>query len=135
MRHHIHHVPGRVRVRTTALKKNGPRAAQVVDVLRQLPAVTSAEANLLTGSVTVYYDRTVADLGLLTQALREQCGVSIEALPDAKALVPAPSARRVNGSKNTAQSEVFNAVARSAALFLIEKAVEQALLALLAGLL
>lgn len=122
-------------MRTAALKKNGPRAAQVVESLRKLPVVTSAEANLLTGSVTVHYDRTITDLGVLEQALREHCGLSADSLPDARALFSAslcsPAATRTNHPRRTA----MNTVARAAALYLVEKAVERALLALLAGVL
>ena len=122
-------------MRTAALKKNGPRAAQVVESLRKLPAVTSAEANLLTGSVTIHYDRTKADLGTLELALREHCGVSADPLPDARALLSTPAPSPAALRRNDPRAKVLHTVARTAALFLVEKAVEQALLALLAGLL
>jgi copper chaperone CopZ len=107
----------------------------VVESLRKLPVVTSAEANLRTGSVTVHYDRTITDLGALEQALREHCGLCADSLPDARALLSTPSCNPATTRRQDPRRKVMNMVARAAALYLVEKAVEQALAALLAGVL
>lgn len=59
MTHYVHHVPGRIRVRTPALKRNPARAAHVESALEAVEGVLDCDINVLTGSVTIRYDRDV----------------------------------------------------------------------------
>ena len=61
MDHHIHHVRGRLRIRTPHLKRCGERAQAVVAELRRTHGIKSAEANVITGSLLVYYDPARTD--------------------------------------------------------------------------
>jgi copper chaperone CopZ len=53
---YVHHVPGRLRVRIAAVKRNRQAADRAKRTLSALPGVVSAEANIVTGSVTLRYD-------------------------------------------------------------------------------
>jgi hypothetical protein len=52
----LHWVPGRLRLRSAALRGHPERAAELEARLRSRPGVRSASANPLTGSVLVLYD-------------------------------------------------------------------------------
>jgi copper chaperone CopZ len=56
MNTYVHHVPGRLRVRTAAVKRNPEAAALAKQSLSAVAGVLSAEANTVTGSVTLRYD-------------------------------------------------------------------------------
>lgn len=56
MSHYIHHVPGRLRVKSPRLKRNEREAAQTRACLDQLHGVHAAEVNTLTGSILIHYD-------------------------------------------------------------------------------
>lgn len=56
MTHQIHHVPGRLRVRVPAIRRNSRKAAPVIALLRDLRGVSTAEPNLMTGSIVIRYD-------------------------------------------------------------------------------
>lgn len=53
---YVHHVPGRLRIRTAAVKRNPEAAARARQSLSAVAGVLSAEANSVTGSVTLRYD-------------------------------------------------------------------------------
>ena len=53
---YIHDIPGRLRVRTDAIKNDERAAAAVRRLLISIPASTMVETNTLTGSITVTYD-------------------------------------------------------------------------------
>ncbi|SOD40583.1 HMA2 domain-containing protein [Nitrosovibrio sp. Nv4] len=56
MANYIHHVPGRLRVNTPALKKNEARARQLKFYLEGMHGVLQAETSIVTGSVVIKYD-------------------------------------------------------------------------------
>jgi hypothetical protein len=68
---YIHHTPGRLRVRSALVKNNEKRATSAVEWLRTLPGVSSAEANTLTGSLTLRYDPALIGSGGLLDALKD----------------------------------------------------------------
>jgi hypothetical protein len=53
---YIHNIPGRLRVRTEAVRNNSAAAAAARALLAATPHVLSVETNPLTGSITVHYD-------------------------------------------------------------------------------
>ena len=59
MRHYIHHVPGRIRVRTPHLKNRPLRADEISRGLRERQGVRSVRMNVVTGSVTVTFAPSV----------------------------------------------------------------------------
>jgi len=59
MTHFVHHVPGRMRVKTPALKRNEARGRMVKGYLDTMEGVSSAEVNTVTGSIVIKYDHAV----------------------------------------------------------------------------
>ena len=55
MTHYIHHVPGRMRVRSPRIKGNTENAERLRQTLVQLIGVTGIETNPVTGSVVISY--------------------------------------------------------------------------------
>jgi hypothetical protein len=55
MTHYIHHVPGRMRVRSPRIKGNRDNAERLRQTLVQLIGVTGIETNPVTGSVVISY--------------------------------------------------------------------------------
>lgn len=53
---YVHHVPGRLRIRSAAVKRNPEAAAFARQHLSAVAGVLSAEASAVTGSVTLRYD-------------------------------------------------------------------------------
>jgi hypothetical protein len=56
MSHYIHSIPGRLRIKSAAVKKNPTEADKVRALIAPLPGIHNLEVNLLTGSVLVRYD-------------------------------------------------------------------------------
>ncbi len=61
MSYYVHHVPGRLRVKTPFIKKDPLVAGQIEKLLTSMPGITSVIANQLTGSVVVNFDSTILD--------------------------------------------------------------------------
>ena len=53
---YMHHVPGRLRIRTSVFKNNGRAAEEVRNMLLSRPGVDDVAINLTTGSCLVSYD-------------------------------------------------------------------------------
>src|SRR5690349_17332574 len=51
-----HHVPGRLRIQTSRLKRNAAAIAILRADLLNIDGVTSVSANPATGSITIFYD-------------------------------------------------------------------------------
>lgn len=61
MTHFIHHVPGRLRVKSPALKRNQRAAAAAKEYLDGVNGILSAEVSTVTGSIVVKYDAYLID--------------------------------------------------------------------------
>jgi len=68
MIHHVHHVPGRLRIRIPALKRNAEKARVLTKALSHVSGIQSVEANLLTGSLLVHYDPCVSNAAAVLSA-------------------------------------------------------------------
>lgn len=69
MLEYMHFIPGRLRLRITALRHQR-RAAEAEAKVAAIPSVTSATANPLTGSLTINFDRQRLSIGDLWEALQ-----------------------------------------------------------------
>lgn len=124
--HYIHHVPGRLRVRTAAVKGNEKQATAVKALLQSTEGVRTVAVNPLTGSVTVHYDEKSTNPSALLDVLsRQGYPVGQTSLP-----AVAQASRAVSPS-----SQLGSALAATAATFLVKTAVEYSLRALVASLL
>lgn len=70
MSRYIHHVPGRLRIKSPALKRNEPEAARTLAYMQQLHGVATAEVNTVTGSLLIHYDTNVVAAQTLLNTLR-----------------------------------------------------------------
>lgn len=123
---YIHHLPGRLRVRSQLVKKNQQRALSAAAWLRSLPGVSSADANTVTGSLTLRYDPDLTGGATLLAALREAGYIGATS-----AHLPAQPSVKSQGSPANFQRELGTRVAKIVAMYAIEEALKAALLALL----
>jgi copper chaperone CopZ len=68
---YIHGTPGRLRIRTEAIKNNESAAAAARELLQAIPGVHSTAANPLTGSITVIYDTAQLSSARILAAFRQ----------------------------------------------------------------
>jgi hypothetical protein len=68
---YYHHVSGRLRVRTTSVKRNASAAASVSALLSAARGVTSSEVNTVTGSILVNYDIRLTNATAICSLLDE----------------------------------------------------------------
>lgn len=61
MTHFVHHVPGRLRVKSPVLKRNERQAKVAKEYLDSMNGVLSAEVNTVTGSLVIKYDAFLVD--------------------------------------------------------------------------
>ncbi len=123
---YIHHVPGRLRVRTSLLKGQDDRAARLQLAVSQLEGVKAAEVNTVTGSLKLHYDPKQTTCVQLLDHLRA-CGylsVTDQPVAHAQAYKLAPAA-----------STALNRAAKVAAVCILEKAVQHSVSLLFAAVL
>lgn len=59
---YIHHVPGRVRIISEVIKRNPQAAGEVRKLLSTLAGVCTAQVNLTTGSILIYYNQKAVNV-------------------------------------------------------------------------
>src|SRR5215831_13442717 len=69
MLEYLHYVPGRLRLSIRALRHRR-RAAEAEAKVAEIPNVTTATANPLTGSLTINFDRQKLSIGDLWESLQ-----------------------------------------------------------------
>lgn len=67
---YIHHVPGRLRVRSSFLRRNDIKARTTQAHLTGQNGILSAEVNATTGSLLIHYDTSRIDVQSIFQSLR-----------------------------------------------------------------
>ncbi len=120
MVHYLHHVPGRLRVRSAAIKRDESMAGRVCETLSALQGVNSVEVSTVTGSIKITYDmRLICHDGLLDH-LRGHNIVTPE------------------GGVPQAQTDVISETGRIATRlvggFVLEKIIERSALALIGAI-
>jgi Heavy metal associated domain 2 len=129
MSHYVHHVPGRLRIKSQVFKNSDGNAAAVRRVLGDLVGVHATEINELTGSLLVRYDKSVLSSTKIL-ALLVAHGV-LSHLPD---LEPRPAPKGVLiGFREHAIRNLIVALPRIIADVVIEKLLQRAALALVAA--
>ena len=81
MSYYIHHVPGRLRVKTLAVKRNEHLARVVKGFLADRQGVSAVDVNSVTGSIVVNYDKRILSSDAILRSLREM-GYIHEVSPD-----------------------------------------------------
>ena len=73
MDYYLHEVPGRLRIKIPALRRNTQLAREIQTVLGSFSGIRSTSVNTLTGSITVHYDPALVYPGaVLTFLSREE---------------------------------------------------------------
>lgn len=128
MMSYVHHVRGRLRVRSRHLKGDRIAAQAICDALRSIEGVTEAVANPSTGSITVRYEHRRVAMATIWQVLHQE-GVVASASP---AIVEGDegSVVRVNGEGPTPAQRLVDALVG----LVVDKVLERSTLALLAAL-
>lgn len=126
MSHYVHHVPGRLRVKTGQLKRSESEAARIRGLLDSTPGVSSCEVNTVTGSIVIGYDVRVTGADRLVALLKDRGHLAATAVagPGRAARPPAVS---VGGTLELAGKTLLG--------FAVEKAVERSAAALIGALL
>lgn len=70
MTHYIHHVPGRLRIKSPHLKRNAQAAHQARQYMEQVDGVLASEVNPVTGSLLIHYDAQRVGAQTLLNSLR-----------------------------------------------------------------
>lgn len=113
--HHVHHVPGRLRIRIPELKRDADKSQAFAKALRGIAGVQVVETNVLTGSLLVYYEEKVTN----ERAILRVLGI--------EHAIPAPS--------SAGSTRLERKVADAVLWYALEKAVERSVPLLLAALL
>ena len=122
MADYLHHVPGRLRVRSAAVKRNAARAATVEQFVTGLHGVREVDVRTVTGSVTVFYDPELTSPDAIIAALRGAGYVS----PDADPAKASPSTGAVGPTTTRVTETVLNIA--------LEKVLERSATAMIAAL-
>ncbi len=126
MSNYVHHIPGRLRVRCGAVRRDECRAGVVKTLLQQQNGIRSVEASTITGSIVVNYDPALTTHAAIIDVLRD-CGYMA---PPSAAPVRASHSRPVSPA-----SDFANDVAKKVAAKLVQAAVERSLMALVTAVL
>jgi copper chaperone CopZ len=121
MTHYIHHVPGRLRVKSLMIKKNETQARLVKDCLNEMNGVRATEVNTVTGSIVVNYDAHLVHSETILNSLWDQ-GYIDQVTPHSDLVV-------MSSGASLAQ-KVSDAVVNK----LVETVVERSAVALIAAL-
>jgi copper chaperone CopZ len=71
MSYYIHDIPGRLRVKTPAIKGNGNAAEEVQRLLNVIEGIDSTSVNTTTGSVVINYDAKAVQSGKILDTLKD----------------------------------------------------------------
>ena len=91
MAHYLHHIPGRLRIRSPRLKRNPLEGAAAKATLAGVTGIRTVASNHVTGSLTITYDPSCLPGSDLTALLRQK-GYLTPALPAARARADAGTA-------------------------------------------
>ena len=72
MSYYIHHVPGRLRVKTPLVKRNKEAADEIRKILSTMNGIATVDINLTTGSILINYNpKTVEDKDIVNTLQRK----------------------------------------------------------------
>ncbi|MEN6441657.1 MAG: HMA2 domain-containing protein [Syntrophobacter sp.] len=74
---YLHHVPGRIRVKTPIIKGNTFRATEIEELLRNVAGVYGVSANTLTGSILINYDVSMTTAGKILELFGKEANFDL----------------------------------------------------------
>lgn len=117
---YVHHVHGRLRVRSRRLRNNASALHGLCDRLNALPGIREARGNALTGSVLVHYDPAVTTVESIWERLHRE------------GLAPAP--RPDLGGNGSRMDEAADRIASFAVNYAVEKLIERSAMAIVGAI-
>ena len=72
MRHYIHHVSGRLRIKSPVVKCDKAAATEIVRLLQSQVGIKSVEASVSTGSCLIHYDPVMTSQDNLVSLLSRE---------------------------------------------------------------
>jgi len=72
VRHYIHHVSGRLRIKSPVVKCDKAAATEIVRLLQSQVGIKSVEASVLTGSCLIHYDPVMTSQDNLVSLLSRE---------------------------------------------------------------
>jgi len=63
MGYYLHEIPGRMRIKIPALRRNSDGAEEIQALLEDFPGIISALVNPVTGSILVHHDPQIVESG------------------------------------------------------------------------
>ena len=74
---YLHHVPGRIRIKTPYVEGKSANAIELEKRLRAIAGVRLVSANALTGSILVYYDETTTNAGPIVDMVSKETNIDL----------------------------------------------------------
>jgi hypothetical protein len=126
MNPNLHHVPGRLRVRSPRVKRNAALAEAARRELGQVAGVTGVRVNEVTGSITLTYEPGTLGKQDLLERLHGRGWIGAELLVE-------PAAPGIAGRLlDVSAARAGQVLAKATLGLLIEKAIERAVIAAMA---
>jgi len=113
MSNYIHHVPGRLRIKTTQLKRNEDEASIVCKLLAATDGVLNCEVKTLTGSIVISYDKNVTNSHELVSLIKRYGYIAASATVNSV---------KVNDRFARTVNEATDNVGKAVAGFVLERA-------------
>jgi hypothetical protein len=76
---YLHHVPGRIRIKTPYIKGRPVLTQEIEEKLRVLPGIEMVGTNALTGSILVHYNECAINAGVITDLVGRETGIDLSA--------------------------------------------------------
>lgn len=128
MSHYIHDLPGRLRVKSRALKNRDGTADRAIAALQAVRGVRVTEVNAVTGSVLVRYDPAAVNASRLLDVLKEH-GIIGPAVPATRPPAPVawfnPYEDRLQGWADRVEPRLVEDLAKRLARVLFETILER----------
>lgn len=132
MSHYVHHLPGRLRVKTAIIKRNETEAARLRNLLAELDGVRAHEVNIVTGSILITYDIDTTDVQTILTFLKDQGYVKGMTVLDHRQNLPAKVSSKVGSKIGSNMGKAFGEAVFG---FVVEKALERSAVALIGAIL
>lgn len=132
MSHYVHHLPGRLRVKTAIIKRNETEAARLRNLLAELDGVRAHEVNIVTGSILITYDIDTTDVQTILTFLKDHGYVTGMIVLDHRQNLPAKVSSKGGAKIGSNMGKAFGEAVFG---FVVEKALERSAVALIGAIL
>lgn len=132
MSHYVHHLPGRLRVKTSIIKRNEKEAARLRDLLTRLDGVRAHEVNLVTGSILITYDTDATDVQTILTFLKNHGYIEGITVLDRHSDLVSKVSSKVGSKMGSSMGKAFSEAVFG---FVVEKALERSAVALIGAIL